>query len=216
MTTRRDTELQPTSEWKALTFNRTSTGYSVTEATCAMGLQGFRTTLRFAGVAMIVAGSLSWLMAPLGSADELLLRGAAAALVVGIGLAVFMCVAAGGRRALHVDTRDGELRMVKVSAAGRETVCAAIPTADVETLYVRRADQGGGLAMLMVRSADSGVELCALRGPAGEMTALQRKLARDFNAIRSADDSKIIELPRRQVTPRRVQGRGGRLSAANG
>ncbi|MDF0601457.1 hypothetical protein P1J78_11995 [Psychromarinibacter sp. C21-152] len=211
MATRQKTELLPASEWKSLSFCETGAGYAVREAIgCEMRSLCM---LRFAGFAMLVAGAMSWLLAPMGSLDEMLLRGSGAALLVGLGVAMILLSGRGKRRSVRFDPNTRELHLAKLGAGGQETVSTRLPLDWIESLYVRRVDQGDGFAWLIVRVTGA-AEFHALRGPEGEVTALQRKLARDFVAARTREDANVVELPRRKVMPRRVYAQTGRVAAA--
>ncbi len=205
-------DLQPVSDWTTLRFERNTTGYAVAERGQARGgIRGDRAP-RQAGVAMIVASGLAWLLAPAVSAAEAVSHGAAAALLCGMGLTFVALSCRRGVRTIQVNFRARHLCLESGAARGCGRLLHVVPFECIDSLYLRRPDNGS-MATLFLRQNGGKDELDVMRGPLAELETLHRKLSRDITQAMAASEDKVTPMPVRPVRPRRVLPRSERRIA---
>ncbi len=171
-----------------------ASGYSVYEAEDRFWTERMaEAVLRIAGVLLILFGYVQWFIpASFLQGDPVLARMALSVLFMGTGVGLYLFASRGFRKVLHVDLANRSLGIARVNARHRSLLRRDMPMADIESIFVKRAEDRHELARLDVRSKSAPWTSTVLKGAQEELDDLHRLICQD---VRTALD----------CTPRRVR-----------
>ncbi|MEM7074697.1 MAG: hypothetical protein AAF484_06395 [Pseudomonadota bacterium] len=134
--------------------------------------------LRAAGILMIAGSVLLWFLTPVSAADPRPAEyGTIAAIMAATGLGIFAFGSRGFRRQMTLDIDRGKLSLTKININDQVRVNHEIELGRIESVFLRRPAQPGGLATLLVRIAGAYSPAIALTGDTEEVERVHRELA---------------------------------------
>ncbi|MGK7752380.1 hypothetical protein [Roseovarius sp. C03] len=138
--------------------------------------------LRIAGTLMVMGSIIMWFFLPVDpDTGRLESFGLAASVIAASGLCVFAYGTRGFRRRMTLDVDAGTLTLTKINMLGHARVRREITLGTVESVYLRRPAQPGGMATLLVRVAGKDAPAIALSGDRHEVEEVHSALCAVLN-----------------------------------
>ena len=213
MHTYRTTASAPRREWKTITVLTHASGYSVYEAEERFWRERFAEgALRIAGVLLILAGYVQWFIpAEALQGNPVAARMALSVLFIGTGVGIYIFASRGFRKVLHVDLSNRSVGHARVNTKNRSLVRRDLPMGDIESVFVKRAEERHGLATLNLRTKKAPWISTVLRGAQEELEDLHQVICQDVRValdcsprrVRRSAPSRAVPTPR----PPRLQPR---------
>ena len=133
--------------------------------------------LRVTGIVMIMSSIGMWFFLPVDpTTGRLASFGLMASGLAVAGLGVFAFGTRGFRRRMTLDLEAGTLTLAKINIHERARVNHEIDLGLIESVFLRRSDQPGGLATLLVRVAGQDAPAIALSGDLDEVEAVHAQI----------------------------------------
>lgn len=178
--------------------------------------------LRIAGIVMVMGSVTMWFFLPVDpETGRLAAYGMIASLMALAGLGVFVYGTRGFRRRMTLDMQAGKLTLTKINMHDQARISREIDLGSIESVFLHRPAQPGGLATLLVRVACKQAPAIALSGDTHEIEEVHAELCAVLKGATAAPPKPSLRIAapgpglfaatRRRVVPRRV-GENPRLT----
>lgn len=161
--------------------------------------------LRIAGIVMIMGSITMWFFLPLNpDTGRLASFGLTASVMAAGGLCVFAYGTRGFRRRMTLDMDAGKLILTKINMHDQARVSREITLGTIDSVFLRRPMQPGGVATLLVRVAGTDAPAVALTGDIHEVEEVHAELCALLNKDMTTSDTKPslrLAGPRRRSRP---------------
>lgn len=133
--------------------------------------------LRVVGIVMIMSSIAMWFFLPVDpTTGRLASFGLMASVMAAAGLGVFAFGTRGFRRRITLDMEAGTLTLTKINMHEQARVNHEIDLGAIESVFLRRSMQPGGIATLLVRVAGEDAPAIALSGGLHEVEDVHAQL----------------------------------------
>lgn len=162
----------------SLSMQKTKKGLVAGEKSERFKLEAFTELVcRAAGIIMIASSMLIWMLAPIDlETGRLASYGLVASIMVAVGLGVFAFGSRGFRRQVTLDMDKGTLSLTKINIRDQVRVAQEIDVGKIESVFLRRPEQVGGNATLLVRVSGTNSPAIALTGETHEVERVHEQL----------------------------------------
>lgn len=185
-------------DWRSVNLRPTSQGLVAGERFERFKVEAItEMALRVVGILMIMASILLWFLLPVDpSTGRLASFGAFASFLAAGGLGVFAYGTRGFRRELTLDMSAGQLKLTKINMHGQARVARDIDLGKIESVFLRRPANAGGLATLLVRVIGNPAPAIALSGTTDEIERVHAELCAVMQGVseRSAPSKPSLRL----------------------
>lgn len=133
--------------------------------------------LRIAGIFLIMGSITMWFFLPVDpGTGRLASFGLVASAMAAGGLGVFAYGTRGFRRRMTLDMEAGKLVLTKINMHDQARVCREINLGAIDSVFLRRPAQAGGMATLLVRVTGREAPAIALSGDTAEVERVHAEL----------------------------------------
>ena len=195
--------------WQSLAFKPASFGYSIQESAHRFSKEAVtEMVLRLAGILILNGVYLVWLFP--GIVEPIVERVSVTLALLGTGIFIYAFGTRGFRNELRFMPTQNELRAGRLNLRDQVRISRNVPLGDIESIFVKRAKQTGGSAVLSLRLRGRAQPIAVLRGRQSELEQVHQGLTEDIRAMQTPNKARKGN---GRQTPAAI--RPGRVAALN-